>query len=251
MRSLCYVRPMSRDSSTTMARRLGATARLAIVIVGVVLFAATWIAGCGRLRRGAYGTAPTVDARQIERLRRVGEREMRCPRASLVMIPMTQNAVELRGCERIREYALVCRRGRRCTWQPMTPAAMLAMRDLACPLEAMSVAAPSASTRDLIGCGRMGRYAIACVEDAVCRWNLLAPVGPDVAVVPPPAYGTTYAPAPNGPVGGQVGGQVQPAGPAASGSGEVPPPPGASVTLGAQITVNEVPPPPSSSTAPR
>lgn len=132
---------------------------LAVLAFAVVTFAGAASMGCMRSRRATYGTVPTVDARQVERLRRVGERDMRCPRGSLVMIPMTQNAVELRGCERIREYSLVCRRGRRCNWQPMTPAALLATRDLACPLEAMSVAAPSASTRDLVGCGRMGRYA--------------------------------------------------------------------------------------------
>ena len=231
---------MSRDFTTTSVGN-GASARAGLLfLLLTALLTATALSGCGRLRRAQYGTVPMVDARQVERLRRVGERDMRCPSASLVIIPMTQSAVELRGCERIREYSLVCRRGRRCNWQPMTPAALLAMRDLSCPLEAMSVAAPSASTRDLIGCGRMGRYAIACVEDSVCRWNLLGPVGPDVAVVPPPAYGTTYAPAPS----------VTPAAPSAASSGEVPPPPGAPVTVGAQVTVSEVPPPPPSSTAP-
>jgi len=233
---------MSRDFTTTSVGTSGASTRAALFLVlFATLFTATMLSGCGRLRRAQYGNVSTVDARHIERLRRVGERDMHCPSASLVIIPMTQNAVELRGCERIREYSLVCRRGRRCNWQPMTPAALLAMRDLSCPLEAMSVAAPSASTRDLIGCGRLGRYAIACVEDSVCRWNLLGPVGPDVAVVPPPAYGTTYGPAPSG----------GPAAPSATSTGEVPPPPGASVTVGAQVTVSEVPPPPPSSTGPR
>ena len=166
---------------------------------------------------------------------------MRCPRGSLVLIPMTQNAVELRGCERIREYSLVCRRGRRCNWQPMTPAALLATRDLGCPLEAMSVAAPSASTRDLVGCGRTGRYAIACMDDTVCRWNLLAPVAPEAAAVPPAGYGSTYGPAPAPPTAPSQGPIV----------GEVPPPPGASVAVSGQVTVTEVPPPPAGSTSPR
>jgi hypothetical protein len=232
-----------------MSPRTISTARSGVLLVVVASIAAVLFAGCFRGRRATYGTVPTVDARQVERLRRVGERDMHCPRGALVMIPMTQNAVELRGCERIREYSLVCRRGRRCNWQPMMPAALLATRDLACPLEAMSVAAPSASTRDLVGCGRMGRYAIACLEDTVCRWNLLAPVGPDVAAVPPASYGATYAPAPpsvgSPPSQGTVTGEVPPP-PSAS---EVPPPPPASVRV--RVTANEVPPPTTGSTGPR
>jgi hypothetical protein len=245
--ALCYLRCMS-----WISRRTISTTPLGVLFVVVVSIAAVAFAGCIRSRRATYGTVPTVDARQVERLRRVGERDMRCPRGSLVMIPMTQNAVELRGCERIREYSLVCRRGRRCNWQPMTPAALLATRDLACPLEAMSVAAPSASTRDLVGCGRMGRYAIACLDDAVCRWNLLAPVGPDVAAVPPASYGATYGPAPappSAPSQGPVTGPVPP--PPGSGASEVPPPPGASLTVSGQVTVSEVPPPPPGSSRPR
>lgn len=208
-----------------------------------LLVSSSWLAGCHSRRPTTYGSVPTVDARQVERLRRVGERDMRCPAGSLVMIPMTQNAVELRGCERIREYSLVCRRGRRCNWQPMMPAALLATNDLACPLEAMSVAAPSAATRDLIGCGRMGRYAISCVDDMVCRWNLLGPVGPDTAAVPPATYGGGYAapPTSSAPAGGGGGGEVVPPPPGAS---EVPPPPSGSVTVSGQLSVGEVPPPP-------
>ncbi|MFO0712510.1 MAG: hypothetical protein U0353_21850 [Sandaracinus sp.] len=229
---------------------------LFVVLAVGVLLATT---GCRSRRRTTFGSVPTVDARQVERLRRVGEHEMRCPRGSLVLVPMTQNAVELRGCDRIREYALVCRRGRRCNWQPMTPAALLATRDLGCPLEAMSVAAPSASTRDLVGCGRMGRYALSCVEDTVCRWNLLGPVSSDAAGAPPAAYGTGYA-AP-----GSAPGPVPPPSsvpPSSSGQAEVPPPPGASLSVSGravsgqavsgQVSVTaEVPPPPPGSTQPR
>lgn len=231
---LCYLRGMSWISRRTISTARSGVLLLLLVGLGAILFA-----GCFRGRRA--GTLPIVDARQVERLRRVGERDMRCPRGSLVLIPMTQNAVELRGCERIREYSLVCRRGRRCNWQPMTPAALLATRDLGCPLEAMSVAAPSASTRDLVGCGRTGRYAIACMDDTVCRWNLLAPVAPEAAAVPPAGYGSTYGPAPAPPTAPSQGPIV----------GEVPPPPGASVAVSGQVTVTEVPPPPAGSTSPR
>lgn len=195
-----------------------------VATVLLLLAAAVAATGCRSRARSAYGNVQTMDARQVERLRRVGERDMRCGRGDLVMVPMTQNAVELRGCGRIREYSLVCRRGRRCNWQPMTPAAMLATQDLGCPLESMSVAAPSASTRDLLGCGRTGRYAIACVEDAVCRWNLLGPVALDATVAPPAAYGGGYAP----PEGGSIA------------SVEVQGPTTASIT----VSVGEVPPPP-------
>lgn len=216
---------------------------LAVALVALFL-------GAGCRRRAAYGGVATVDARQVERLRRVGERDMRCPRGSLVLIPMTQNAVELRGCERIREYSLVCRRGRSCNWQAMMPAALLATRDLGCPLEAMSVSASSASTRDLIGCGRMGRYAIQCLDDSVCRWNLLAPVGPDAVVAPPAAYGATYAPPPTAtpvppPAGATGAVVVQPAP-----TSEVPPPPGVTISGSATVSGDAIPPPPSGSTEP-
>jgi len=226
----------------------------ALLLVLLAIGLASVLLGTGCRRRAAFGGVATVDARQVERLRRVGERDMHCPRGSLVMIPMTQSAVELRGCERIREYSLVCRRGRRCNWQAMMPAALLATRDLACPLESMSVSASSASTRDLVGCGRMGRYTLTCLDDAVCRWNLLAPVGPELAVATPPAsYGSSYAapeqsvsvPPPPGATGAVV---VQPAV-----TGEVPPPPGASTSISGSATVSGevIPPPPSGSTGPR
>jgi len=230
----------------------GASARLFLALVLLALAAV--LLGTGCRRRAAYGGGAVMDARQVERLRAVGERDMHCPRGSLVIIPMTQSAVELRGCERIREYSLVCRRGRRCNWQAMMPAALLATRDLGCPLEAMNVSASSASTRDLVGCGRMGRYALTCLDDAVCRWNLLAPVGPEVAVAAPPAsYGGSYAPpeqsTPLPPPPGATGAVVvQPAPP-----GEVPPPPGAGVSVSGSATVTGevIPPPPSGSTGPR
>jgi hypothetical protein len=230
----CYPDAMVRMTPGTLA-----SARTARWILLGVLAVAVLLPGCFRARRGLYGAVPTMDAGQVERLRRVGEREMGCPRGALVMIPLTQNAVELRGCERIREYSLVCRRGRRCSWQSMTPAALLATRDLACPLEAMSVAAPSASTRDLVGCGRFGRYAIACTGDAVCRWNLLGPVAAELA--PPPGYGASYGLAPAPPSAPSQAPLVT----------EVPPPPEGSVGVSAQFTSTEVPAPPSGSTAPR
>lgn len=231
------------DTTTSRLRLPAALRSPHLAAVGIVslLLASSLLVGCHSRRQTMYGSVPMVDARQVERLRRVGERDMRCPAASLVMIPMTQNAVELRGCERIREYSLVCRRGgRRCNWQPMMPAALLATNDLACPLEAMSVAAPSAATRDLIGCGRMGRYAISCVDDMVCRWNLLGPVGPDTAAVPPATYGGGYSapPTSSAPTGGGGGGEVVPPPP---GTSEVPPPPSGSVTVSGQLSV---PPPP-------
>ncbi len=218
---------------------------LAIALASVLL-------GTGCRRRAAFGGVATVDARQVERLRRVGERDMHCPRGSLVMIPMTQSAVELRGCDRIREYSLVCRRGRRCNWQAMMPAALLATRDLGCPLESMNVSASSASTRDLVGCGRMGRYTLTCLDDAVCRWNLLAPVGPELAVATPPAsYGSSYAAPEQSPVPPPPGEAVIVVQPPST--GEVPPPPGASVSISGSATVSGevIPPPPSGSTGPR
>lgn len=230
---------MMRAGSTRHVARSGATALLLLAVVAAALA----VAGCGRFRRAGYGTVATMDTRQVERLRRIATRDMACPRGDIVIVPMTQNAVELRGCSRIREYSFVCRRGRRCNWQPMTPAAMLATRDLACPLDAMSVSGPTASTRDLVGCGRVGRYALACLEDSVCRWNLLAPVAPNVVAAPPPAYSGTYAapPVTAAPV----------TGPAVS-SEQIPPPPGASVHVEVQVSpgAEQVPPPPQGSTAP-
>lgn len=175
--------------------------------------------GCARRGRG-YTRLATLDETQVERLRRLGERDMNCARAALAVVPMAHNAVELRGCERIREYALVCR-GRRCNWQPMIPAALLATRDFHCSLEAMSVTAPTPTTRDLVGCGQAGRYTLNCADDAVCRWQLLSPVVPVAAMAPPPSYSTGRPEAPT----------------VVSGS--------------ASVSTDEIPPPPTGNTAPR
>ncbi|GAB4213171.1 MAG: hypothetical protein OHK0013_36780 [Sandaracinaceae bacterium] len=213
-------------------------------VLAITMLAALGLAsaGCWRGRRATYGAEPVVDARQAERLRRIAEREMSCPRDQLVPVPLVESAMEVRGCGRIREYALVCRRGRRCQWQPMVPAALLAARDLACPLESMSVAAPATHVRDLMGCGRMARYALACDAETACRWNLSSAPTSDAAATPPATYGTTYAPPP-------VGGPA----PTASVAGEVPPPPGASEATATPAPVGDesVPPPPPGSTQPR
>lgn len=208
-------------------------------------------AGCWRGRRATYGTVPTVDARQVERLRRVAERDIRCPRGELVAVPMADSAAEVRGCGRIREYSLVCGRRRRCDWQPMVPAAMLATRDLACPLEAMSVASPTPTARDLIGCGRMTRYTLVCDGEAPCRWTLATAVAPDAAAVPPPSYGGTYEapPASAQPVTPSTAGEVPP--PPGASASEVPPPPAAAVPPPPAASTEEIPPPPLGSTQPR
>jgi hypothetical protein len=207
-------------------------------VLWVATLAAIGLAGSGCDRRAAYGAAPTLDARQAERLRRIAERDMSCPRRGLAEVPLVDSAVEVRGCGRIREYALVCRRGRRCQWQPMVPAALLAARDMSCTLESMSVAAPAAHVRDLIGCGRMARYTLVCDGETACRWNLTSRVTSEAAAAPPPTYGTTYAPPP-------VGGPAT----TASMAAEVPPPPGAAERGAASS--DAIPPPPPGSTQPR
>jgi hypothetical protein len=218
--------------------------------------------GCWRGRRATYGTVPAVDARQVERLRRLAERDIHCPRGELVAVPMAASAAEVRGCGRIREYSLVCGRRRRCDWQPMVPAAMLATRDLGCPLEAMSVASPSPTTRDLMGCGRMTRYTLSCDEESPCRWSLATAVAPDSAAVPPPSYGGTYAPPAGAPADGagaptassqpvtpSAAGEIPP--PPGSAASEVPPPPATAVPPPPGGASDEIPPPPPGSTQPR
>ena len=152
---------------------------LALALVG---------SGCGR--RG--GTTPVNDARQTERLRRTSASDLQCDRTQMTLIALNATAMETRGCGRIREYSLVCTTRSRCGWQPIVAAAVLAQTELNCPLEAMSVAAPSATMREVSGCGRANRYELLCDTSLPCRWTRTATAVLTDAPAPPSSYNVTY-----------------------------------------------------------
>lgn len=174
----------ARGRSTSMGF---AFALLALVALGVLL------GGCGRRRAmRAMRANADLDRRQLVALQRSAGADMSCPAEQLALVALTTRAVEVRGCGRIREYALVCENARRCTWQPITPAAVLAVRDLSCPLTSMDVEAPSQIQRTLRGCGRGIGYVLSCADGIGCRWVATEPAGP--AVPPPPSgYGDRAA----------------------------------------------------------
>jgi len=146
------------------------------------------LSGCPR--RG--GTTPINDARQVERLRRTSAQDLRCDRTQMTLIPLNQSAMETRGCGRIREYSLVCTTRSRCGWQPIVAAAVLAQTEMGCPLEAMNVAAPSPSTREVSGCGRASRYELVCNATLPCRWSRTATAVLADAQAPPSSYNVDY-----------------------------------------------------------
>ena len=90
------------------------------------------------------------------------------------------------GCGQLREYAFTCVGRRRCDWNPVVPAIGRATVDLQCPIEQLAMAAPSATERDFIGCGRAANYQLLCIDDG-CTWvSLPAPAPPAVVVAAPP-----------------------------------------------------------------
>ncbi len=147
------------------------------------------LTGCPRRQ----GTLPTANAREMERLRRISAHDLQCDRAQMLMVPLNQSAMEARGCGRIREYSLVCTTRFRCQWQPIVSAAVLAQTELPCTLDAMSVASPGTSTREVSGCGRMNRYDLICDVNLPCRWSRTATGALAAAPAPPSSYNVTYA----------------------------------------------------------
>ncbi len=179
------------------------------------------LSSCGRRR----STSAQLDRREVARLERTAATDLDCPAQEVELASLAPTAAEARGCERIREYSLTCER-RRCEWRPMTPAAMLAVADLSCPLTSMDVEAPSAEARVLRGCGREARYTLSCAEAEGCRWILVGPVAPTVPVAP-----ATY--------GDRAAGPFVPTSTPGSATPAVPPPPGSSPDEAV------IPPPPS------
>ena len=135
---------------------------------------------------------PINDARQMERLRRTSASDLQCDRTQMTLIPLNATAMETRGCGRIREYSLVCTTRSRCSWQPIVAAAVLAQTELNCPLEAMSVAAPSPTMREVSGCARANRYELVCDAALPCRWSRTATAVLADAPAPPSSYNVTY-----------------------------------------------------------
>ena len=154
----------------------------------MLLMLAVAATGCPR----RAGTMPINDARQMERLRRLSARDLQCDRTQMTLIPLNPSAMETRGCGRIREYSLVCTTRSRCGWQPIVAAAVLAQTELNCPLESMSVAAPSPSMRDVSGCGRANRYELVCNAALPCRWSRTANAVLSTAPPPPSSYNIAY-----------------------------------------------------------
>lgn len=135
---------------------------------------------------------PVNDARQMERLRRTSASDLQCDRTQMTLIPLNPTAMETRGCGRIREYSLVCTTRSRCSWQPIVAAAVLAQTELGCSLDAMSVAAPSPTMREVSGCGRANRYELVCDAALPCRWSRTATAVLVDAPAPPSSYNVAY-----------------------------------------------------------
>lgn len=171
---------------TTQHSRPQSLASLALT--WMLLALALAVTGCPR----RDGTLPLNDARQMERLRRTSASDLQCDRTQMTLIPLNPTAIETRGCGRIREYSLVCTTRSRCGWQPIVAAAVLAQTELSCPLEAMSVAAPSPTTREVSGCGRANRYELLCDASLPCRWTRTATAVLADAPAPPSSYNVSY-----------------------------------------------------------
>ncbi|MCX7808058.1 MAG: hypothetical protein N2515_05585 [Deltaproteobacteria bacterium] len=138
-----------------------------------------------------------MEAGQLENLLHLSEGDMQCSRDVLSLSVLATRAAEVRGCGKIREYALVCQRAGRCNWEPIVPAVFLASQALGCPIEHCQVVSPTATVRDVNSCGQWLRYRLSC-SGGGCRW-LIAPYSPSLPPPPssqPPSYDsppTSYA----------------------------------------------------------
>jgi hypothetical protein len=147
----------------------------ALLVLATLVVAAS----CGGLRARRDGR---VDGRSLQRLERIGQRDMRC-REAMRVVQLTPVEYQVDGCGQLREYAYVCVGRRRCDWQPVVPAVGRATVDLQCPIEQLAMAAPIATQRDFLGCGRAASYQLVCGA-AGCTWVSMPP---PVAAVPTPA----------------------------------------------------------------
>jgi hypothetical protein len=143
--------------------------------------------GCGGGIR--VPSVRSATGREMVRLERTAQRDMRC-RAPLRVIALEAGAYELDGCGDSREYAHVCT-GRRCVFQPITPAILRAAADLSCAPQQLHVGAQSPTHRAYYGCSRGAAYALVCVDHG-CTWARTAEV---VSIAAASAAPTPAAPA--------------------------------------------------------
>lgn len=155
------------------ARGGQALALRALVAVGALVV----VVGCGGLRARRDGT---VDSRALGRLERIGQRDMRC-REAMRVVQLTNVEFQVDGCGQLREYAYMCVGRRRCDWQPVVPAVGRATVDMQCAIEQLAMAAPTATQRDFLGCGRAASYQLICTAGG-CTWVSMPP--PAVATAP-------------------------------------------------------------------
>ena len=153
---------------------------LALVLALTIVFA---LAGCHRRARvPRYGGTVEAAWSPEEALHRAASTALNC--ADVALTPIATGIVEARGCGNLRE--LVAGDVRSSFWLPLPAARTTASADLHCSATSVVVAAPSARTRVVEGCGQRLRYDLVCTGSGGCTWTrgLVSAGMEQVAVAP-------------------------------------------------------------------
>jgi hypothetical protein len=143
--------------------------------------------GCATTTQRAVYT-PAAAAPRVD-LHEVASRHMACPPSGIVATRVAARAWQVSGCGQTREMALVDgARGPQWTW--IAPIGARASNDMACPVSALVVNAPSPSERRVTGCEHDATYRLECGA-RTCDWTMQAHAGNwgtrEGVVVTPPA----------------------------------------------------------------
>nr|MDQ3035695.1 hypothetical protein [Myxococcota bacterium] len=131
-----------------------------------------------------------IGRRQTRQLQQQASRELGCDARTLTITPLSDRVMQVHGCGQLRDYAYAT--GRRRGWYAIQPVYMRAGSEMACPVQQLSVQAPTSTVRNATGCGRTARYDLVCgaIE---CAWMMTAHGGAWAGETgAPPGAGSPY-----------------------------------------------------------